>query len=66
MFKKVFTSPVLSLLSVTFILSICNIEVEDARLLMIPQSRDFNHNSISLDEDMEKVIPYEIIGLLTQ
>ena len=60
MCKKNLSSPVLSVLSASFILSICSIEVEDARLLMIPQSRDFNHDTISLNEDIEKVIPYEI------
>lgn len=55
MCKKVLNSPVLSLLSVTVILFTCSIEVEDARLLMIPQSRHLNHNTISLNEDIEKV-----------
>ena len=57
MCKKVLNSPVLSFLSATVIISICSIEIEDARLLMIPQSRQFNHNTISLNEDLEKVIP---------
>ena len=65
MCKKFLILPFPSILSATFILSLCSIEIEDARLLMIPQSRHLNHDRITLNGDMEKVIPFETKGQLT-
>ena len=42
-------------------MNLCQLQID----LMIPQSRHFNHNTISLNEDIEKVILIIIDGQLT-
>ena len=55
-------SPI-SLLSATYLLCICSMEIADARLLMIPHERHSNQNEMTLNDNIEKVICLKIMIL---
>ena len=55
MCNKFIISPI-SLLSATYLLCICSMEIADARLLMIPHERHSNQNEMTMNDNIEKVI----------
>ena len=54
MCDKFVISPI-SLLSATYIVCLCRLEVADARLLMIPHERHFDQNELTINDDVKKV-----------
>merc|ERR1711872_1150815 len=53
MCNKFIISPI-SLLSATYLLCICSMEIADARLLMIPHERHSNQNELTMNDNIEK------------